>query len=77
MDYEEIKKKFEETGECEWCEGVGEESFDENDNDGNLQSGVGTRKCSVCNGFGTELKDPREERYVAGVDEFDNSKNNN
>lgn len=30
---------------CEDCFGTGEVSYDERDNDGNWQRGVGTRKC--------------------------------
>lgn len=32
---------------CEWCEGTGEVATDEDDGEGHIMRGVGTKKC-IC-----------------------------
>ena len=38
---------FEEEDKCEWCDGTGEVATDEDDGEGHLMRGVGTKKC-IC-----------------------------
>lgn len=49
------KDEVEEEEVCEHCGGTGEISYDVSDGEGNMQSGVGTRKC-IC-----RIKEPDED----------------
>ena len=42
-----VARKEQAEGVCEWCEGTGEVATDEDDGEGHIMRGVGTKKC-IC-----------------------------